>query len=460
MIEQVEQNMRKKGYVNILVSFLLLFSIAGQVVATEEERDVQSAIIYQILIDRFNNGDPSNDLEVDLSDPSSYHGGDFKGITTRLDYIKEMGFTSILLTPIFNNDQNGYDGYSVENYYEVEEHFGSLDDFKSLVKEAHTRNLKVIIDFVVNNEQEEMVQAGKWWVSETNVDGYKLTNSTDTSIPFMQEFVSEVKSVKENFIFIADKGPEINELESEVNIILDSQYYERIASILSAPDGNLENLHTSVEGNNQDSHVGGYIDNHNTLRFTRRALENEEHPVTRLKLALSYLYLSPGVPIVYYGTEIALDGGETPDNRKLMNFRTDDELVNYLNKLSQTRSNVPALTKGSMELLHSTEDGMTVYKRTYEDDIAIVAINNSTKSQKVSIPIDTNNANQQLRGLLNDDMALTEQDNEYTIILDRESVEVYQLEEKVGVNIPFILIIIIVPLLTFGFFYLNKRRVK
>ena len=450
----MELNMWQKRYISMFVSFLLLFTIAGQAIANEEERDVSEEMIYLILIDRFNNGDPSNDFEVDLSNPSGFQGGDFKGITGKLDYIKEMGFTSVLLTPIFNNGQNGYDGYSIENYREVEEHFGTMEEFKTLVREAHSRDIHVIIDFVVNDEREEMIDIGKWWVKETNIDGYKLTNHTkEKTIPFLPDFVSEIESVKENFIFIAEEGA-----EAGIDIVLNSQHYEEVASVLSAPGGKLDNIPTSRE---ESSYLGNYIDNHDTLRFTRRALENEEHPVTRLKMGLSYLYLTPGVPIVYYGTEIALDGGMTPDNRKLMNFRTDDELEKYLTTLSQLRGKIPALTQGSMELLHSTEDGMMVYKRSYEDDTMIVAINNSPKSQKVNFSLDLDVSKQQLRGLLDDDVALTDEDkDEFTIILDRESAEVYQLEEKVGINIPFVLIIIFVPLLTFGFFYLNKRRVS
>ncbi len=84
---------------------------------------------------------------------------------------------------------------------------------------------------------------------------------------------------------------------------------------------------------------------------------------------------------MYYGTEIALDGGEDPDNRRLMNFRTDKELVDYVTKLGELREKLPSLRRGDFELLYE-KDGMALFKRTYEKETTVIAINNTSKRKK------------------------------------------------------------------------------
>ena len=138
-----------KKRVCMVLFFLALFSNTLAVGAAEkEERKWQDETVYSLMIDRFNNGDQTNDFGVDINDPNGYHGGDFQGIIDQLDYIKEMGFTAISLTPIFANEDGGYHGYWVNDFYQTDEHFGSNDLFNKLVDEAHKRDMKVILDFV------------------------------------------------------------------------------------------------------------------------------------------------------------------------------------------------------------------------------------------------------------------------------------------------------------------------
>ena len=116
--------------------------------------------VYFIMTDRFENGDTSNDYGgIDKSknvsgylpdDIGWWHGGDFKGIIKRLDYIKSMGFTSIWITPpVVQKSVQGssaaYHGYWGLDFTTVDPHLGSESDFKELVAQAHKLNLKVII---------------------------------------------------------------------------------------------------------------------------------------------------------------------------------------------------------------------------------------------------------------------------------------------------------------------------
>jgi glycosidase len=122
--------------------------------------------VYFIMTDRFENSDTSNDyggtnkaLSVSGFAPEDigyWHGGDFKGITKRLDYIKSMGFTSIWITPpvaqkSVQGNSAAYHGYWGVDFTTVDPHLGSEADFKELVAQAHKLNMKVIIDVVVNH---------------------------------------------------------------------------------------------------------------------------------------------------------------------------------------------------------------------------------------------------------------------------------------------------------------------
>lgn len=75
--------------------------------------------------------------------------GDLKGITDKLDYIADLGYTGIWMTPIFSSPT--YHKYNASNYFEIDEDFGTMDDLKALVKEAHNRNIKVILDLALNH---------------------------------------------------------------------------------------------------------------------------------------------------------------------------------------------------------------------------------------------------------------------------------------------------------------------
>ena len=507
--------MNKRVISLFLIPFLLFYALPVQAVENEE-RSWQEEMMYFIMVDRFNNGDPTNDYEVDRNDPKAYQGGDIKGITAKLDYIKGMGFTAIWLTPIFKNEPKGYHGYWTEDFYEVEENFGTLEDFKELVNEAHKRDIKVVLDFVVNhtgyqnpwledpdkqdwfherkdiinwNSQEQienrqlyglpdlaqenpetkeyLLEVAKWWIQETDIDGYRLDTVRHVPKWFWEEFATAVKSVKEDFFLLGevwDDDPSYvaDYTKTGIDSVVDYPFFNEAARVFSSPDQSLDRLDTVWQRNKtlyENPYIlGNFIDNHDNVRFTRRALQQQENPITRLKLALSYLYTAPGIPIVYYGTEIAMDGGEDPDNRRLMDFRTDDELVNYITKLSNLRKNNSALTKGDFELLHE-DKGMAVFKRTNEDNTIIIAINNSSESKRFDLSNEVIEPNMQLTGTLTDDVIPGNSDG-YTIILDRELAEVYVLTEKQGANIPIISVFILVPLATVGFFLLNRRRLK
>lgn len=112
--------------------------------------------IYQIITDRFYDGDPSNDNVDGNYDPAghrgtSVHGGDFKGIEDKLDYVKSLGATAIWISPVVLNARGEFHGYAGRDFYKVDPHWGSLGDLQHLVRAAHARGILVIDDIIVNH---------------------------------------------------------------------------------------------------------------------------------------------------------------------------------------------------------------------------------------------------------------------------------------------------------------------
>jgi glycosidase len=128
----------------------------------EQPKGFSSAdVMYLIMPDRFADGDAANDDLKSFRDPDdrsagfAYHGGDLRGITDHLDYLKQMGVTTIWTTPLYDNSagQSGqtYHGYSATDMYAVDPHFGSMEDYRALVVTAHARGMKVVLDTVPNH---------------------------------------------------------------------------------------------------------------------------------------------------------------------------------------------------------------------------------------------------------------------------------------------------------------------
>lgn len=121
-------------------------------------------LIYLIMPDRFSNGDPSidsvaglNEMKVDRNKMYSRHGGDIQGIMNHLDYLKDLGITTIWLTPEITNDEPraSYHGYAVTDHYHVDPRFGTNELYKAFVDKCHSMGLKVIKDLVHNHSGTE-----------------------------------------------------------------------------------------------------------------------------------------------------------------------------------------------------------------------------------------------------------------------------------------------------------------
>ncbi|MET8567094.1 pullulanase-type alpha-1,6-glucosidase [Streptomyces sp. NPDC004783] len=137
---------------------------------TAARHDLTREQFYFVLPDRFANGDARNDrggltgtrltTGYDPTDKGFYQGGDLKGLTDRLDYIKGLGTTAIWMAPIFKNQpvqgtganaSAGYHGYWITDFTQVDPHFGTNADLKNLVSKAHAKGMKVFFDVITNH---------------------------------------------------------------------------------------------------------------------------------------------------------------------------------------------------------------------------------------------------------------------------------------------------------------------
>ncbi|MFI7362384.1 pullulanase-type alpha-1,6-glucosidase [Streptomyces sp. NPDC050149] len=152
----------------------------AKLAATPDRHDLTREQFYFVMPDRFANGDTGNDkggltgsrLETgyDPTDKGFYQGGDLKGMTSRLDYIKGLGTTAIWLAPIFKNRpvqgtgkdaSAGYHGYWITDFTQVDPHFGTNADLTKLIEQAHRKGMKVFFDVITNHTADTVDYAEK-----------------------------------------------------------------------------------------------------------------------------------------------------------------------------------------------------------------------------------------------------------------------------------------------------------
>ena len=130
--------------------------LEGEIAMSTQVVDWRDEVIYQVLIDRFADGDAGNNYRVDRSAMGKYHGGDWKGLEDQLEYLEELGVTTLWISPIIKNVDtdagfDGYHGYWAQDLTQLNPHFGDLAALRSLVFKAHERKMKIIVDIVTNH---------------------------------------------------------------------------------------------------------------------------------------------------------------------------------------------------------------------------------------------------------------------------------------------------------------------
>jgi neopullulanase len=427
-------------------------------------------VVYLIMPDRFADGDTSNDVLPGYHDPDdrsraqAYHGGDLRGIAQHLDYLQALGVTTIWTTPLYDNsaEQSGqsYHGYSATDMFAVDPHLGTMEDLRALVRAAHERGMKVVLDTVPNhvgaahpwakdppspswlhgspashieaqfdftsivnpsgnaaarnavlngwfanslpdlNQDDPLValyliQNGIWWIERSGADGLRLDtfpfvprtfwhayNGTLHELyPHLSE-VGEVFSPDANVTSFYAGGRANRGSDGTVDTLLDTPFdYPMFFALRGALTGR-KPMSAIADVLREDAlyphpeRLVTFLGNHDNKRF----LSEPGADAGALRLGFGLLATLRGMPQLYYGDEIAMKGGDDPDNRRDFpggfakdkadafekSARNDEQesMEEWVHALFALRAKTPALETGQIRVLSSDANTLAILRGT------------------------------------------------------------------------------------------------
>ncbi|GHF28603.1 glycosidase [Deinococcus metalli] len=392
---------------SLVLGALLAAGAAGA--QTSPLPSFEGQVIYQVMPDRFADGTPDNNQGVNLDDPRAWHGGDLAGLTGKLDYIKALGATAVWLTPVYQQQTAltsgtaGYHGYWPADFRNVDPHFGTLADFGTFVKTAHDDGLKVVLDQVINHygyEAAAVKVRPEWFTTDAecqastdkDVDcplaglpNLKQSNPEVTDLllgnddfwrtqgvdAFRYDAIKHVERPFLKTLFARDRAAGTWTLgewyDADTGTVadwqkagLDSLFLFSLQAAMKASIMNgqgLDAVRAVLERQGElprPGEVALFLDNHDLPRFAQGSLF-EDVGRERTKYGLRALMTLRGVPVIWQGTEIAMRGGNDPDNRRQMRFEaqwTPDERAVYdvARGAIAARRASPALSRGTLAL--------------------------------------------------------------------------------------------------------------
>lgn len=409
---------------------------------------MKQAVFYQIFVDRFRMGNKEKDTSYincrwgDIPTPKTFAGGDIRGITEKLDYIKELGCNAVYLTPVFTSVSNHK--YDISDYYRVDPQFGTNEDLKELVDAAHTRGMHVVLDAVFNhcsenlaqfqdvlkkgkespyfdwfvirgdrinqqrdnyetfaacdympklntsNEevQEFLMDIGTHYLTEYDIDGWRLDVSDEISHYFWRKFRERMKKVKRDAVIIGENWHDAaNYLRGDqYDSIMNYAFTKLCLDYFAWGSKNAEQaawklnelLMRNIDPVN--TMMLNLLDSHDTHRFFKETGRNR----WKVKAALALLFLFPGVPCIFYGTEILTEGGYDPDCRRCMDW----EKANPKGEYSDIYRLIESLSRLRREQ-NTAEGRIGIYA---ESDVLV--LKNETDERKIKLFVNNTAGNQ------------------------------------------------------------------
>lgn len=359
---------------------------------------MESAVFYQIFVDRFAVGSADADKSyVNLKwgctpSPRSFAGGDLDGVREKLDYIRDLGVNAIYLTPIFTAPSNHK--YDTWDFYTVDPHFGGNDALKRLVDAAHERGMRVILDGVFNHVgegfaffrdvvekgrdsayfdwfiirgdyprkdplnyevfsacdympkldtsnpavREYLCRVGTHYITGYGIDGWRLDVADEVSRCFWRDFRRAVKGADPEAVLIAENWHDASaslrgdQFDGIMNYSVTKACLDYFAW------GKLDGQHmawklSELLMRNSDpvnSMMLNLLDSHDTYRFLTEVNGDRE----ALHAALSLIFMLPGAPCIFYGTEKYTFGGFDPDCRRCMGWSDTDSAAPLIKRLA------------------------------------------------------------------------------------------------------------------------------
>ena len=342
----------------------------------------KKAIFYQIMPDRFANGDLANDPSNVVSwnappDRVNFMGGDLQGVLDHLEYLVDLGINAIYFTPLFLSHSNHK--YDTIDYKQVDPHFGTNELLKDLVNACHERNIAIVLDAVFNHCSEHfppfqdvlklgekskykdwfhireypaqikegrptydtfgffghmpkfntandevrkyLLDIAEFWIKEAKIDGWRLDVANEVDHHFWRHFRHIVKEVNPEAYIIGEVWSD------SLNWLLGDQFdsvmnYPFANKVLQFFNGGMDGYQFACE---MGSLIMRYPQQTNEVIFnmlcshdTPRLLTSVGGDKRKLKLCVVFLFTYIGTPCIFYGDEIGLTGDSDPDCRKGM----------------------------------------------------------------------------------------------------------------------------------------------
>ncbi len=400
----------------------------------------ENKVIYQIFPSRFATDKevPEEDWYQAPIGGKADLKGSLQGIIQHFDHIRKLGVDILYLTPIFKSDS--VHKYNTADYYEIDSSFGDKEDLKELVGLAHEAGMYVILDGVFNHtgidffafkdireKQEQsayldwyyiegfplvmewgkrpnyktfsyagympklnlqnretadyVINVASYWIRECDIDGWRLDVADEISHSFWKRFRREMKAVKKDVLLIGEIWHYAGDfLEGdEWDSVMNYPFYDAVTDLIvreeltpSAFWGNLNfvkgNLNKALEG-----YLWNFIDTHDTARF----LHSAGNDMRKQKLAAAMQLLLPGMPMIYYGDEVGMEGGPDPDCRRGMLWdenRQKRDCLGYYRRLIQIRHRYPTLTRGKTVAQYADDEKEILYVERELEEQRIILI--------------------------------------------------------------------------------------
>ncbi|NRD66017.1 alpha-amylase [Corallococcus exiguus] len=349
-----------------------------QAPATKEPaRPWADEVLYFVVVDRFADGDPSNNEKGDVKAAGTFHGGDLKGLTAKLEELSSLGVTALWVTPLLKQIPGfvtgsgfpdwGYHGYWADDFQALDPRFGTEEDFKALVDAAHARGIRVLLDVVYNHPgynsrylkdhpdwlrsedkgtcgsddltscvaglpdfKTERPEVAKYlldaqidWAKRSGVDGFRLDTVKHVSHDFWKEHRRRTRAeISPDFFLLGELwGGDVEGL---------APYFtpdEMDAGFDFAFQGNALGF---VQGRGRAVAFDRYLQSrakvtpgHHLSHFLSShdvdgALHQLQGNVPLFRLAATLQLTTSGIPVIYYGEEVGRAGGDWPQNRSDM----------------------------------------------------------------------------------------------------------------------------------------------
>lgn len=398
------------------------------------------AVVYQIFTDRFCRGGDDDNSHItmkwgDKPTPTSFAGGDLWGVISKLDYLCGLGINTLYLTPIFTSSTNHK--YDTLDYFNVDPQFGGNAAFSKLTEECKKRGVRVILDAVFNHcsdkfpyfrdvcekgksspyhgwfiihgdkpirkplnyevfascsympkwntsnpeVQEYLCKIGEYWIKEYGIDGWRLDVSDEVSHDFWRMFRKRVKAFGSDKVLIGENWHDSqnyltgDQFDSIMNYaftkaMLDFFVYGTIDAegLCYRLNGLLMRNATQV-----NKMMLNLLDCHDTHRFYTLCGKNS----AKLFNALAVEIMMPGAPMIYYGTELPMEGEYDPDNRRCFDWNRNSGFSKKLAELIKYKK-LPALCEGDARFY---SDGGLFFVERYTDTQKVTLIVNNTNKQ-------------------------------------------------------------------------------